>query len=379
MESVKDVELFFGKEFSAQELANAIEDLNFYTDEIKWLYKLENDRNAEKTFALGTLAGNAIAESYEEKYGIRIPDEQMDEIYKIGMEVAQDKHSSLKSLEPKLDRMFSNEKEFRPYSKDMRNLEKALDTWSEISIETKDGALVIGDLNSVWIDNWRIRGGVPASELQLSDKTAADWGIYYKGKPVIAGSYTNRAEYVADDEILENAKLNIGDVLQTVGKKLDVSCPQLKPNENEQEPQYKPTQDYYIDKMEFKERDFYKNPPYPGFAEQMEKAKSMAGKSVESVNSSGFYDFHVEKVLPHSRDPRDADLFCVMAKDEHTQRYAAWTSFNISQGENGSLNNGHYGIRDLNTAAKIMCDFYNTERLHSEHLVQNKQSKSIER
>lgn len=151
METVKDVENFFGKEFSARELARAIEDLNFYTDEIKSLYKLENDANAEKTFVLGTLAGNAIAEKIEDERGERISDDQMDEIYKLGIDVAQDKYPSFEILEARLGKFFANEKEFHPYSKDIRNLEKVLDTWEESIIETKGGAFAKGSLNSVWI------------------------------------------------------------------------------------------------------------------------------------------------------------------------------------------------------------------------------------
>ena len=375
METVKDVEFFFGKEFSAQELTNAIEDLNFYTDEIKRLYGLERNANVEKTFVLGTLAGNEIAERCEDMRGVRVSDEQMDEIYRLGMEVAQDKHPYLESLEAKLDRMFSNEKEFHPYSKDMRNLEKLLDTWNEQRIESRNGTFATGDLNSVWIDNWRIKGGVSASEIQLSNKAMADWEIFYKGTPIIAGDYANYAEYVADDRFFEKSKLNIGDILQTVEKKLGVTCPQICPGKDSSEPRYKPTQEYYIDKMRFKERDFYRNPPYPGFTEQMERAKLMAEKSVESI--SPYY--HVEKILPHSRHPDDADLFCVMAKDGANGKYAVWTSFNLSRGRNGSLDHGHYDIKDLNMAAKIMCSFSYTERLHAEHLIQNKQSNSIER
>ncbi len=375
MKTVKDMEFFFGKEFSAQELTNAIEDLNFYTDEIKHLYGLESSANVEKTFVLGTLAGNEIAERCEESRGVRISDEQMDEIYKLGMEVAEDKHPSFESLEPKLDRMFYNEKEFHPYSKDMRNLEKLLDTWAEQGIESRSGAFATGDLNSVWIDNWRIKSGKSASEIQLSNKIMADWEISYKGMPTVAGDYANYAEYVADDGFFEKAKLSVGDVLQTVEKKLGVTCPQIYPGKDSSEPRYKPTQDYYIDKMEFKERDFYRNPPYPGFAEQIERAKSMAEKSVKSVNSH----FHIEGILPHSRHPDDADLFCVMAKNSASGKYAVWTSFDLSRGKNGSLENGHYDIKDLNAAAKIACSFSSTERLHAEHLVQNKQKKSIER
>ncbi len=360
METVKDVENFFGKEFSARELARAIEDLNFYTDEIKSLYKLENDANAEKTFVLGTLAGNAIAEKIEDERGERISDDQMDEIYKLGIDVAQDKYPSFEILEARLGKFFANEKEFHPYSKDIRNLEKVLDTWEESIIETKGGAFAKGSLNSVWIDNWRMTSGVSASQASLSygRKSPADWLISYKGTPIIAGDYGGHAECIASGETLAKTELNIGDTLQTVGKKLGLACPQIDVGE------HRPSQNYHIDEMEFKERDFLENPPYPGFAEQMRKAMDMAERNFDATQ--GLDGYSMEKVLPRSRNPEDRNLFCVMAKGADG-KYAVWTSFNLSHGKNGSLENGHYDIKNLNAAAKIMCSFSDATPLRAEH------------
>jgi hypothetical protein len=63
-----------------------------------------------------------------------------------------------------------------------------------------------------------------------------------------------------------NSKLNLGDVLQSVQNKLTVNCPENEPQDGKA-PVYKPTDFYYIDKLETKIKNFYQNPDYENFSD----------------------------------------------------------------------------------------------------------------
>ena len=117
----------------------------------------------------------------------------------------------------------------------------------------------------------------------------------------------------------------------------------------------KPSNNFYIDKMKVKENSFIQNPPYEDFVDNLNKANS----NIQDILKT-YEDIHI---LPISRHPEDKNLFVVSGKSLSRNDYTVWTSYNAGS---NSLNNGHYNLPQ-NEAAKIMCQFSNSEPLHTEH------------
>ena len=356
MNDVRNIESFFNHEFTTEELMAAIEKMNYYSDEVVKLYGLENEENPEKTYVLGSLASAELSRIYTEEYHNDVyfnSNSDFLELTKLGMNIAKDKYSSYTSLKTDLEKAFKIEDSkleqplhSRSYTKNMKNLERVMKQWNDNVIETKNGGRVDASLYGVWIDNWRL-----VSE-NANDNSEINWTLRYKGNNLVKAQ-DNKALFTEESvqtylKLSEEERKNfLGNVLQIINDYTQLETPQkdtLKPSNN-----------FYIDKMNFKENSFIQNPPYEDFVDNLNKANS----NIQDILKT-YEDIHI---LPVSRHPEDKNLFVVSGKSLSTNDYTVWTSYNA---ESNSLNNGHYNLPQ-NEAAKIMCQFSSSEPLHTEH------------
>lgn len=445
MNDVKNIEAFFHHEFSSEELMQAIEKMNYYSDEVVKLYDLQNEESPEKTYILGKLAASAIESKIEENYNGNWNENLSDEIAKIGMDIAKDKYSSYKEVKPFVEKLTKDN--IRPYSKDMRNLERVLEDWESLYIETKDGNRVYGEYDFIWHDNWKLIS-------EYSNRNSQEyWKLNYKSVPVVFVQ-DGKAKIVKEN-ISESfkSKINLGDVLHLINQHTGAICPELEEtplddfinenippkqrmdyiifkfdqdnfignpksfeqanslevsmaigkgftqgdyfnkgyviinektkeleqkggNINDQnmigiklycEPKYKPTDNYYTDQMNYKQATFARTMT----TEQMVKIGDAQIKIGEYLAPED----KVKMILPISRHPDDKNLYTVLAQNNKNHTYTVWTSYNA---ETNSLNNGHYDIKDLNEAARLMCQFSNEKPLHIEHTQQYRHDKNNE-
>lgn len=367
MNDVKNIEAFFDIEFSSEQLMNGIEKMNYYSDEIKNIYDLQECENPEKTYILGVLAKTAADSKYSD---LKLRSENdYDDYMKICMDIAKDKYLSFDEVKPKLDKFYNGRKS---YSNDMQNLENILDQWNSSVFESKDGTTIQTEANSAWIDNWRISA---VNNFDVNDRGA--WQIKYKLIPLVDYNPASKEASICDcskeNQIILNSKLNIGDVLQIIQNKLNVTCPEIEPH-NGTEPEYKPTESYYIDKLEEKIKKLYRNPSYNGFSDDCYKAFFTLSNEFDKENTKS-KNMTVEHISPVNRNPNDKNLFCVMARNKETNKFTVWSSYNS---ETNSLNHGHYDISNLNEASKLMCQFIDDRPLHSEHHQQYKHETNSE-
>jgi hypothetical protein len=363
MNDVKNIEAFFDIEFSAEQLMNAIESMHYYDDEIRQVYGLSEENNPEKTYILGVLAETAVNSKYSD-FKLR-NDYSYNDYMQICMDIAKDKYSSFAEVKPKFDK-FYDEKNY--FSKDMQNLEKVLEQWNSLVLETRDGTKIQCAAGStIWIDNWRM------SALNDFGSTNNDaWQINYKSLPLVDyNPYRYEAtihELNKDNPIVSNSKLNLGDVLQSIQTKLNIFCPEIEPQKGKI-PVYKPTGLYFTDQLESKEKTVLESLQHEDFYDNSLNVKIQLNEKFKKEN--GIYkNLEVCKVLPVSRHPDDKHLYCIMAQNSDTKEYTVWTSYNS---DTSSLNNGHYNIKSMNDAAKLMCQFSNIDKpLHIEHHQQYK-------